>query len=327
MRNGRAQRPQASVCQAPCVLRVALIVNPAAGRGAVRRQVPRLLRAFARVGAVPEVLETCGPLDAARLVGECRRRGVDVIAVAGGDGTLNEVSQAYVDGDGRPVPGPPIAVLPAGTGGDFRRTLGIADDPDAAIHRLVHGEPRPFDLGWLRFTTHEGRSATRAFVNITSFGLAGLTDRIVNGAPPWIGGRAAFYLATVRALATWRNPPVEVRVDGAPWLASPIVNVMIANGRWFGGGMRIAPAADPSDGAFDVVAVGDRSRVKTLALTRAVYAGTHVGRPQITATRGAEVEARPARPADVVLIDMDGETPGRLPLAARVVPGALWIRA
>jgi len=119
---------------------------------------------------------------------------------------------------------------------------------------------------------------------------------------------------------------VRVVVDGEPWLDSPIVNVMIANGRFFGGGMHIAPAADPTDGAFDVVAVGDRSRLATLALTRAVYAGAHLGRPRITATRGTSVEARPARPGDVVLIDMDGETPGRLPLTARVVPGALWIR-
>jgi len=309
------------------VLRVALIVNPAAGGGAARRRVPRLVRALARVGPTPAVLETRGPRDAARLVDECRRTGVDLIAVAGGDGTLNEVCQAYLDRDGRPVSGPPIAVLPAGTGGDFRRTLGIGDDPDAAIHRVMTSEPRPFDLGALSLTTHDGATDTRAFVNITSFGLAGLTDRLVNAGPKWLGGRAAFYLATVRALATWRNPPVRVVVDGEPWLDSPIVNVMIANGRFFGGGMHIAPAADPTDGAFDVVAVGDRSRLATLALTRAVYAGAHLGRPRITATRGTSVEARPARPGDVVLIDMDGETPGRLPLAARVVPGALWIRA
>ena len=86
-----------------------------------------------------------------------------------------------------------------------------------------------------------------------------------------------------------------------------VVNVMIANGRFFGGGMQIAPDADPADGRFDVVAVGDRSRLATLALTRAVYAGTHLGRPRITTIRGTSVEARPARPGDVILIDMDGE--------------------
>jgi YegS/Rv2252/BmrU family lipid kinase len=308
-------------------VRVALIVNPAAGGGAGRRRMPRLVRALARVGSRPEVLETRAPGDAARLVDQCRRRGVDLIAVAGGDGTLNEVSQAYIDRDGQPVSGPPIAVLPVGTGGDFRRTLGLDGDLDAAVDRLVTSDPRPFDLGVLRLTTLDGAAAVRAFLNIASFGLGGLTDRLVNAGPRWLGGRATFYLAAVRALAAYRNAPVRVRVDGTPWLESPIVNVMIANGRFFGGGMRIAPLADPADGLFDVVAIGDRSRLQTLALTPAVYAGTHLGRAKVTTTRGTSIEAWPASPDHEVLVDMDGETPGRLPLTARIAPGALWIRA
>src|SRR5690348_16821062 len=133
-----------------------------------------MVRALARVGPVPDVLVTRAPGDAARLVDECRRAGVDVIAVAGGDGTLNEVGQAYVDRAGEPVAGPPIALLPVGTGGDFRRTLALGDDPDAAVHRLLNSEPRAFDLGVLRLTAHDGASVTRAFVNIASFGLGGL---------------------------------------------------------------------------------------------------------------------------------------------------------
>jgi YegS/Rv2252/BmrU family lipid kinase len=289
--------------------------------------MPALVRAQTRVGSPPEVLETRAPGDAARLVDQCRRIGVDVIAVAGGDGTLNEVSQAYVDRDGQPVSGPPIAVLPVGTGGDFRRTLGLDGDLEAAVDRLLTSDPRPFDLGVLRLTTLDGGAAVRAFLNIASFGLGGLTDRLVNAGPRWLGGRATFYLATVRALAAYRNAPVRVHVDGAPWLESPVVNVMIANGRYFGGGMRIAPAADPADGVFDIVAVGNRSRVQTLALTPAVYAGTHLGRAKITATRGLSVEAWPASPDHEVLVDMDGETPGKLPLTARISPGAIWIRA
>lgn len=308
-------------------VRVALLVNPAAGGGAGRRRAPALARALARAGASVDVLETRGPGDARRLVDECRRGAVHVIAVAGGDGTLNEVAQAYLDRDGRPVAGPPLAVLPIGTGDDFYRTLGAADDLDRTVERILHAEPRAFDLGVLRLTTLAGAPELRAFVNIASFGLAGETDRIVNRAPRWLGGRASFYLATVRALTTWRNPPVRVHVDGALWLESPVVNVMIANGRYFGGGMMIAPEADPADGRFDIVAVGDLSRLQTLGLTGAVYAGTHIARPLVTTTRGTAVEARAAVASDVVLIDMDGETPGRLPLSATVSPGAIWIRA
>jgi diacylglycerol kinase (ATP) len=306
---------------------VALLVNPAAGGGAGRRRAPALARALARAGASVDVFETRGPGDARRIVGECRGKAVDVIAVAGGDGTLNEVAQASLDRNGRPVAGPPLALLPIGTGGDFRRTVGTPDDLDRAVELVLGTEPRAFDLGVLRLTTLDGATELRAFLNITSFGLAGLTCRAVNTGPAWLAGRASFYLATVRALATWRNPPVRVRVDGALWLESPVVNVMIANGRYFGGGMKIAPEADPADGRFDVVAIGDMSRLQTLGLTRAVYAGTHVTRPMVTTTRGIAVEAQAATATDIVLIEMDGETPGRLPLSAAVAPGAIWILA
>ena len=305
--------------------RVALLVNPAAGGGAGRRQAPALVRALVRASASVDVLETRGPGDASRIVDECRRSAVDVIAVAGGDGTLNDVAQAYLDRDGRPVAGPPLALLPIGTGGDFRRTLGVPGDLDRAIERVLSGEPRAFDLGVLRLTTLAGATELRAFLNITSFGLAGLTCRIVNSRPRRLGGRATFYLATMRALAAWRNPPVRVHVDGKQWLESPVVNVMIANGRYFGGGMKIAPEADPADGRFDIVAIGDMSRLQTLGLTRAVYGGTHVTRPLVTTTRGSSVEAHAAVASEVVLIEMDGETPGRLPLSATVAAGAIWI--
>jgi YegS/Rv2252/BmrU family lipid kinase len=307
--------------------RVALIVNPAAGGGRAATRVPALVRALRRAGTTHDVIETRGPGDARRQVESCRRDADDVIAVAGGDGTLNEVCQAYVDAGGRPIAGPPIAVVPVGTGRDFARTLGIDDGPDAAVERLLSRQPRPFDLGVLRLTTMAGAAEHRAFLNIASFGLAASTDRLMAATPRWLGSRAAFYVATLRALAGYRNLHVRVSVDGAPWLDAPIVNVVIANGRFFGGGMLIAPEADPTDGRFEVVAVGDLARWRTLALTRAVYAGTHIGRPGVTATRGTSIEAVPAEDGDVVLVDMDGETPGRLPLTATVAPGAIWIRA
>ena len=267
------------------------------------------------------------PGDATRLAQEARRAGLDCTIVMGGDGTLNEVCQAYLDGHGNPLPGPPLGLVPAGTGGDFRKTLELGTDLEASVEHLVTREPRPLDLGVLEATGHDGRPVTRAFVNITSFGLGGLTDRVVNAGPKWLGGKSAFFLGTLRALMAYRNAPVRVKVDGAVWLESPIVNVALANGRYFGGGMKIAPDADPSDGRFDVVALGDLTRLQTAGLTQHIYAGTHLGRPDISVTRGALVEAEALVPGAEVLIDMDGETPGRLPLRARIAPSALFFRA
>lgn len=308
-------------------MKFALIVNPTAGSGSAGRAAPTVQRALERRGVNVTVCPTAGPGDATRFAGESRASGADCTVVVGGDGTLNEVCQAYLDARGEPLTGPPLGVVPAGTGGDFRKTLELDTDIERSVERLLASEPRPFDLGILSAADHGGRPVTRAFLNIASFGLGGLTDRVVNAGPKWLGGKSAFLLGTLRALVAYRNAAVRVTVDGAVWLESPVVNVALANGRYFGGGMQIAPEADPTDGLLDVVALGDLTRLGTVALTQSVYSGTHLGKPSVQNTRGRVIEAEALAPGAEVLIDLDGETPGRLPLAARVAPGALWLRA
>lgn len=303
------------------------MVNPKAGSGAAGRRIPEIEAALGRAGLRHRIVQTSAPGDATRLAREARLDGADCVAVVGGDGTINEVGQAYLDDRGEPIAGPDLALIPAGTGGDFRKTFALGDDVESAVRRLVESAPRPLDLGLLSLTSDEGEPRTKAFLNIASFGLGGLTDRVVNASPKWMGGRAAFFFGTLRAMASYRNAPVVVRVDGRPCLEGPILNVAIANGRYFGGGMKIAPDADPSDGLFDVVALYDLTRAQGIGLAYKIYRGTHPGSPGVQVTRGALVEAAPSRAGDEVLIDMDGETPGRLPLRARVAQGALRLRA
>ncbi len=307
-------------------MRVRVLVNPVAGSGAAARKLPTILREIERSGALPDSVRTEGPGDAARLVLQAAADGIDCVAVVGGDGTFNEAVQAFIDDAGHPRPGPALALIPAGTGGDFRRTFDIGESVEEAVARLVASPPRPVDLGTLEFVGDDGAPRIRAFINIASFGLGGLTDRIVNASPKWLGGRASFLLGAVRALTAYRNAPVRVTLDGAVFVEHPIVNVAIANGRFFGGGMKVAPDADPSDGSFDVIAVGDLSRLRSLALTGHIYRGTHVDEPDIRVGRAREVRAEPLHAGDEVLIDLDGEAPGRLPLVARVLPSALRLR-
>jgi YegS/Rv2252/BmrU family lipid kinase len=308
-------------------VKVVVIVNPKAASGTGARAAPAIRRAFEESGAAVDLRETQGPGDAGRLARETMGESVDVLAVVGGDGTLNEVAQGYLDQDGEPREGPPLGLIPFGTGGDFRRTLDLPTKVEDAVARIVASDPRPVDLGILEVTSREGARVTKAFVNIASFGLGGLTDRIVNEGPKWLGGKAAFYLGTVRGLALYKNAPVRVKVDGRIFIEEPIVNVAIANGRYFGGGMMIAPTADPSDGVLEVVSIGNLDRLAVLGLTPYIYSGKHVGRPGIATTRGTLIEAEPLAPNADVLVDLDGETPGRLPVRARVARGALSFRA
>jgi YegS/Rv2252/BmrU family lipid kinase len=304
-----------------------VILNPTAGSGAAARKRAAIASALTAGGVAPEVVQTEGPGDAGRLVRQARRDGVECVVLVGGDGTLNDAVQGYLDEQGNVLQGPDLGLIPSGTGGDFRRTFGIGDALEDAAERVLRASPRPLDLGLLSVTSHDGKLVRRAFINITSFGIGGLTDRIVNSSPKWIGGKAAFFLGTLRAMLVYRNAPVRVRVDGKVCLEAPIFNVALANGRYFGGGMLIAPEADPADGLLDVVALHDMTRLQSTLLAQHIYKGTHLGQPGVTVARGKRIEAEPLAAGTEVLVDMDGETPGRLPLSAELAPGALRLRA
>ncbi len=305
------------------LVRVRVIVNPTAGSGRAGRNGSLLGDALRGAGVDAEVVETRGPRDAERIAREALEAQDDVLVAVGGDGTLNEVVHGYMNGAGHPVKGPALCVFPAGTGGDFRKTFGWTDAIDACVQRLLENERTPLDLGIVDVTRTDGSTERRAFVNIMSFGLGGLTDEIVNRGPKWLGGRTAFLLGALRATLVYHPAPVELFVDGRLALEAPVVNVALANGRYFGGGMKIAPDADPSDGLLDVVAICDRTSFQSIALTPHVYRGTHVHLPGVHTLRGRVIEARPTRPADQVLVDLDGENPGRLPIRAELIPGAI----
>jgi len=306
-------------------MKIRIIVNPRAGAGAAARTAQSVSSALRAFGTPHDLAETHHPGHATELAAEARAAGVEVIAVVGGDGTLNEVAQAYLDRDGKPVKGPSIAPVPAGTGGDFCRLLGLDRSPQHAVERLLKGTSRPLDLGALEVTSERGDVVKRAFLNIGSFGISGHIDRIVNRSSKWMGGRTAFALGTVRAMSVYKNAPVTIRVDGKRWYEGRIVVGAIANGRFFGGGMKIAPAADPADGLFDVVVVGDLSFAQAVRMSPALYSGTHVSHRLVSSTRGTRVEALPLS-KDPVYVDADGETPGRLPLVATLFPGAIELR-
>lgn len=311
------------------------LVNPASGAGATRSRFLGMEPALRRLFPGMEAAFTEGTLHAARLAAEAVSRGdVDLLVVFGGDGTLNEAVSGLLSpllGVSRPpaavgMPHPPtpggpvLAVFPGGTGGDFRRLLGLTRDPDRLLDYLARGRPRAVDAGVLDYVTPTGRAATRPFLNIASAGISGVVDRYVNSTTKVFGGRVSFFVGTLRGMARYRNVPMRVQVDGRDFCEGPAALVAVANGRFFGGGMMIAPGAALDDGLLDVVVLGDLSKVRFLGLSRFIYSGRHLGRPGIVATRGREVVVTAERE---VLIDLDGEQVGCLPMTARLLAGAV----
>lgn len=303
-----------------------LVLNPRAGAGRAARQRARLENALRKRGARFDVRMTERPGHATEIVREALRAGAPGVAVVGGDGTLNEAVNGFFTPDGQAIaPGAWVGPLPMGTGGDFRKSVDIPAKVEAMVERLLDAQPRALDVGWLSYRTREGRDAERAFVNIASFGLGGLVDRLVNEGPKWLGGRAAFLVGTLRAMRRYENQKVKLTVDDAPPRESRILNLAVANGQYFGGGMHIAPEASLDDGLFDVVAIEREGLFGQARLAPALYRGALLEREGVFFTRGARIHAQALGDRPVEL-DVDGEAPGILPATFEMRAGVVRLR-
>lgn len=295
-----------------------LIVNPASAGGRTGRSFDAIARAVrAEVGPI-EVAFTRAPGHGALLAGEAIAAGARLVVAVGGDGTAGEV----VDGLARS--GDPEAcfgLVPCGTGGDLRRSLGIPATAGAAA-RLLRGPARAIDLGRVELRGAGGLPEVRHFANVAGCGLDGLVIEKVRGLSKRLGGAVAFQLGAAQALLGWRDPPVRWRLDGGPWREERVSCIAACNGRWFGGGMQVAPGAEVDDGLLDVTVWAGLRMRHFLLHRRRLFDGTHVALPFTRTFRAREVEVEPCAGARVRL-DVDGEGPGLAPARFSIVPGAL----
>jgi YegS/Rv2252/BmrU family lipid kinase len=301
-----------------------LIVNPRSASGRTGRQFDRIARAIRAAVGEFECAFTQGRGDGVRLAKEAVASGGKLIVAVGGDGTASEV----VDGLTLATPRDPDALfgfVPRGTGGDLRRTLGLPQDVEAAARILAGGQARVCDLGRVEYTGHDGAPAVRHFVNVAGFGIAGVVVQKVESGPRLGSGKLSFMLASARALVGWSDRRIRWRADEGPWTEQVITSLSVCNGRFFGGGMQVAPDARIDDGLFDVVVWSGLGFVDFLTKKRMLYDGTHVKLPNTRVLRARRVEAE-AVDDGPVLLDVDGEQPGRLPARISILPGALRVR-
>lgn len=307
--------------------RIVVVVNPRSQAGALGRKWSFLAAQLRReIGAFEDVL-TRAPGDATRLAREAIDSGADIVVAIGGDGTINEVMNGFFEDGVALETDTALGILPFGTGGDFRKTLNISKEIERSAQVLRNGKKSKIDVGRLEYTTMKGEPATRMFINIASFGISGLVDEYVNNAPTKaLGGLVSFALATVRASIAYRNQRVQLVFDDDPktTVERTINTVAVCNGRYFGGGMFMAPDARLDDGKFDVVTLGDMTTPDLLKNGYRIYMGTHHGQPKVHHRLAKKVEARPLGRDDVRL-DVDGETPGKLPATFTLLPAALAV--
>jgi YegS/Rv2252/BmrU family lipid kinase len=307
------------------------VVNPASGNGRTGRRWPEVSRALSAAGVEHESRLTERIGHATELAAAALAGGARTVVAVGGDGTLNEVVGGFFAGDGPPpafgAPAEPapwggkaaVGLLPLGTGGDFRRTLGIPTAIDAAAAMLRARNLRRIDAGRIEMAALDGGPCVRHFVNIADAGIGGEVVERVNRTTKLFGGRASFQYAAMATLLTYEPPVVSVESAEGTY-QGPAQNVVVANCRYFGGGMWVAPEAEPDDGLFDVVLLGDIKRLKALRSINDIYKGRHLSNPEVRTWRTAELTVSST---GRVLVDVDGEMCGTLPATFRVLPKAL----
>ncbi len=304
------------------------IVNPTAGGGVAQKNWPETELALKSVYGSFKTFFSEKSGHAETLAREAAEDGANEIAVIGGDGTISEVVNG-VQAASRPGKSDVVlSLIPSGTGGDFRKTLDFPSDLQDMLNRLRNGTTKKIDLGRITFTGPDGQPITRHFVNIASFGLSGEVDKAVNAAswPKRLGGRFTYAWCTLSAMNKYRPQKIRLLIDETVDRLVTFNTVAVCNGQYFGGGMHVAPNADPTDGTFDIIAIEPQPALEGLRKASKLYKGTHLSEPNVQHWRGQRVEALPADPSQAAWLDIDGEPLGTLPALFEILPAALNVR-
>ncbi len=292
--------------------RITVIVNPAAGRGSARKWMGelevRLSLAIASTHRIIswQIIETSRPGDATQLALEAVRGGANIVVAAGGDGTIGEIVNALV---GTEVA---LGVIPMGTGNDFARSLGIGTDVDRAIYNLLEGVPMAIDVG---------KTQGRYFVNVAGCGFDAVVAERVNHGGRSLHGTSAYVAAVLQALISYRATQIRLTLDNEV-IETKAMLCSIANARYYGGGMRIAPDAMLTDGLFDICLLEAVGKIEFLRTFHKVFKGKHITHPAVRMLRSKYVKVESDRPLPVLV---DGEIVGTTPVEFEMVPGGLNI--
>jgi diacylglycerol kinase (ATP) len=287
---------------------VAVLVSAAAGRGRGTALASDVLTAFRQAGFAPEVLPATTGAAAEQQARKAVADGTRAVVAVGGDGTVHAALQAVAG------TGTPLAMIPAGTGNDLVRALGGPADPGAAARAAAEDLAR----GTTR-TVDAGRTGDRWWATVLCCGFdSAVTDRA--NRMRWPRGRRRYDLAVLAELARLRPRELTLVLDGVA-RTLPVTMVAVGNTAWYGGGMKVCPAADPSDGLFDVTVVGATSRRELIRTKPLLMSGAHVDHASVSVFRAARVELS----SPGVTTYADGEPVAPLPAVAECVPGALTV--
>lgn len=304
--------------QASSVARAKVIVNPVAGASTTYRKWPRISSFLNYIGLPFEFQYTEGVGHAIEIAREAAGNGCRFVVAVGGDGTVNEVANGILQS--KEMNGATIGIISTGTGGDFIRSVGLERNYLKACSCLTGSERKLVDVGYVEYH-NAGQKRKRYFINSAGVGFDAEVSEASNHMPKALGGTIPYLMGLVKSLVSYRNKNVVMKMDELEE-AGRVLSVVVANGRYFGGGMRVAPNADICDGLLDIIAVGDMGKLELLRAFPTIYKGTHIYHPKVKTNRAVKVEIKSP---EKILVHADGEYLGEGPASFGLIPQALSI--
>ena len=303
-------------------MKTTVIVNPCAGNGRTAKIWPNIESALKQSIGSFQTEETSCQGDAILLTRQALDAGATRIVAIGGDGHLNEVLNGFIENDVQLNPQASLSFVMSGTGCDFQRSLGMSGKWQAAVEKLKDAQIRQIDVGKVSYTAPDKTRKIRYFDNIASFGLSGAVDHYIDNSKlgKYLGGTMLFLWATIKTVFTHPNQTIRYSIEDGPQEEIRTRLCLLANGRFFGGGMHAAPEAELDDGLLDLLMLKEISLAKFLRHLPKIYKGTHLKLPEIFYQK---VRKFTAQSSEQVILDIDGESPGYLEATFEILPKIL----
>lgn len=298
---------------------ITIICNRSSGRGGVAKSQPEVANHLRERELEHEFVYTEYAGHATDIARDAIKSGSRFLAAMGGDGTVHEVVNGMIEDDKPINPEAVFGVVAAGTGSDFIKTFGIPATPSHAVAHLDGPESFTIDIGKITYQ-NDGKETIRYFANIAEVGLGAEVVARAARLPRWLGPTVYFFAFW---LTMRKHRVANVSVDLVDRKYEGYMNnLVVANGQFFGGGMKIAPKAAPTDGVLDVQIEHARRR-EALALIPKVYKGEHVPHPDIEEAKRVRLGIESDRP---LLIEADGEVLGHTPAQFEVLKDLLRLK-
>jgi diacylglycerol kinase (ATP) len=314
--------------------KVHVIINPLSARGKTGQRWNAIKEIINYYFTEFKYIFTEQPLQATEIARDLLKDGFDLIIGVGGDGTLNEITNGYFQQDSHQAinEDASLGIIPSGTGSDFVRSLKIPRDFKRSVEAIKNSGAKTIDVGKIifNFNSTDAERSSAYFINVADFGLGAEVARNVSAIPSRKRGPFSYYLGLLSTIRNYKSKKVKVVIDDTEEISNRFLIGAVANGRIFGGGMIIAPEAEPDDGYFDLVLVEDMGKFEIIKNSRLLYTGTLPEHPKVKIKRVRNIKVYPTEEEETkdkaVNIEYDGEIGKSIPAEFKIIEKSVNFR-